>query len=375
MPLHLLSALFSVLLLTACGGGGGSGGNSGSPADGGGGNGGGDGGGSGANPSQGVFLDSAVSGLNYQTRDSDGATLTGVTGPNGEYPVYPGRNIYFAVGKLPLGLITARSQTTPFSFMDADSSEALPVNIARFLQTLDSDGNPDNGIAIEASARSAFTNTTKTFPDDYFDQRNFSTVAEGDIRFVLNNQEIVLVDAETARSHLNQTLATIDEQISLPGTRWRTDYMPINLSYFDEAEGWVTRQTCTDQDYGLYRIDEYGASRVTSTYWESFSWLPRCERTGQEVVEQSRDYDENTLCGHKLASDSNANLTLCTFADLNSVETYESGNVTVTVYSAYAPDSGVVYRTVYKEYYEQNQDTTIQFREKWQLVSTQLFED
>lgn len=361
--------LTGILLLPACGGGGGgggSGGNNNAPGQ--------DSGvgGDGDTPGVGYFLDSAVAGLSYQTRNDAGAVISGETGPNGEYPLYDDRAIYFAIGKLVLGTIPARSRTTPFSFMSAGSGETVPVNIARYLQTLDDDGNPDNGIAITAATRTAFTETNKTFSDDYFSRSDFSALAEDDIQYLLDNPDIALVDSETARAHLQGTLETIDEQISLPGTRWRTEYSPLFRSWYDEEqERWRTQQTCTGGEFDLYRIDTYDAARVASTYWNSFDWVPTCERTGEEVTEDPRDYDINTLCGQKLADEPNANLTVCSFADLNSVVSYERDGVSFTVYSAYAPDSGVVYRTTYKEY----DVDAIRFREKWQSITTQLLEE
>ena len=360
-----LVVLSATLLLAACGGGGGSSGGGATGPDSG-------VGGDGETPGVGYFLDSAVAGLSYQTLNAAGATITGETGPNGEYPVYEGRDISFAIGKLQLGTVPARDRTTPYSFMAAGGGEAVPVNMARYLQTLDEDANPDNGITISAAVRTAYTETGKTFSGDYFSRSNFSTIAQDDIRFLLNNPDVALVDSATARAHLQQTLETIDAPVNLPGTRWRTDYYPQYLTYYNEVSGgWESRQTCSNGDFDLYRIDTYDASRVTSTHWQGFSWIPNCERTGQEVAEEPRDYDIDTLCGYKLAEDPNANLATCSFADLNSQVSYERDGVSITVYSAHAANSGVVYRTTYKEYYVD----AIRYREKWQSVTTQLLEE
>lgn len=372
----IIGFVFSCLHLVACGGGG-SGGSSDRSLEG-------SGDSSGDSSSnqdddnaqpadQGYFIDAPVVGLSYETRDRDGTIVKGETGPNGEYPRYANRAIYFSLGKLALGTVSEAPITTPYSFVTASGSEKLPLNMARFLQTLDADGNPENGIEISQTAKDAFTDTSKSFAEDYFSQGSFTAQAEDDLQFLLNDPAISLVSEQAAQSHLSSALGQINETVSLPGTRWRTDLSPVTLQTKDSETGnWVARQTCTDQDYGLYRIDDYDTSWVITTHWDEFEWIPRCKKLGSEQIQPARDYDKQTLCGYRLAEDANANITSCSFADLNGVVIYtDDANRNITIYSAYTPGTGVVYRTIYKEYDEDD----ITYREKWQSITTQLLED
>ena len=90
----------------------------------------------------GVFLDSEVEGLTYQS----GGNPPGVTDQNGTFVYTPGQPISFSVGGVQLGsLDDGDAVCTPNDFM-------VPENIARFLQSLDADNDPSNGIDLTAAS-------------------------------------------------------------------------------------------------------------------------------------------------------------------------------------------------------------------------------
>ncbi|MCO5785601.1 hypothetical protein DHB74_04445 [Pseudomonas sp. G11-1] len=94
--------------------------------------------------SEGVFIDSAVSGLRFSTE-----TQQGRTSAEGAFVYRPGENIDFAVGGIQLGSAAGQSVITPINLLpDADPADAAVVNMARLLQSLDADGNLVNGIQI-----------------------------------------------------------------------------------------------------------------------------------------------------------------------------------------------------------------------------------
>lgn len=113
----------ALLFLYACGGGGGT------PTD------------------VGVFVDAPVEGLTYES-----AGITGTTDSAGKFTYAIGQNVSFSVSGVTLPAVKGASLLTPVDLVGAsspDSPEA--VFIARFLQSIDSDGNPDNGIRIDKS--------------------------------------------------------------------------------------------------------------------------------------------------------------------------------------------------------------------------------
>ena len=128
-----LFSLSCILILSSCGGGGTS---STTPA----------------NPVQtGVFVDSPVMGLRYET-----ASQSGLTNTSGEYQYLSGETVTFSLGGITLGSAIGGSQITPLDLIGATSVDDAKergltdhlTNLLLFLQSLDRDHNPDNGIDL-----------------------------------------------------------------------------------------------------------------------------------------------------------------------------------------------------------------------------------
>lgn len=122
-------------------------------------------GGSETAPSSGIFVDSHVSGINYQTEG-----FTGLTNASGNFNYYSGRTVTFSIGSLTLGSATGADTLTPLSIVAgaANSSDQRVNNILILLQTLDADGDLNNGIQITdgiwsiVSAQAASINFNQT---------------------------------------------------------------------------------------------------------------------------------------------------------------------------------------------------------------------
>ncbi|SEN68562.1 hypothetical protein SAMN05216404_10693 [Nitrosospira multiformis] len=133
MPLAL------ALSVAACGNGSG-------PATGGGNGGGGK---TGTGPTTGRLLDTAVSGVGYAA--SSGAAAN--TDENGIFKYSHGDTVEFKLGGLALGKVKGAGIITPME-LAGESTNKLQ-NLLILLQSLDIDGNPDNGISIPPSAAAA----------------------------------------------------------------------------------------------------------------------------------------------------------------------------------------------------------------------------
>ncbi len=97
---------------------------------------------SGNTTSLGVFLDAEVEGLTYQSGENPPA----VTDANGRFTYTPGQPLSFSVGGVQLGTLDdGAAVCTPNDFI-------VPENIARFLQSLDADNDPSNGIDVTAAS-------------------------------------------------------------------------------------------------------------------------------------------------------------------------------------------------------------------------------
>ncbi len=123
----------------------------------------------------GVFLDSPVSGLTYSTMIKN-QTVVAQTNEDGMFFYARGQNITFSIGSLELGTAVGKSVITPLDLVPdaAGPSDQRVVNICVLLQTLDADGNLNNGIQItpaiadlvSAAGAINFDQTTKAFAAD-----------------------------------------------------------------------------------------------------------------------------------------------------------------------------------------------------------------
>ena len=150
------------------------------------------------NPSQenkksvitGVFVDSAVSGLDYNCSTG----TNGVTNTKGEFTCPIGDSVSFSIGGITLGSTLAAQTITPYSlFRDDDAA----LNLAQFLQTLDSDGDPNNGITPSSQHTAKLSGITLDFSDNNFDTTLATLLG------------ITIKSEDEAKEHLNATLVSL----------------------------------------------------------------------------------------------------------------------------------------------------------------------
>ncbi len=122
-------------------------------------------------PVTGVFVDSEVSGLGYECGSS---TTRKFTNAAGEFTCNAGDDVRFYIGEILLGSVLVTSDTevvTPAMLTGVDVGEMFSVGIgesmpspelyssagmASLLQSLDEDGDPDNGIQIPEEVHDLF---------------------------------------------------------------------------------------------------------------------------------------------------------------------------------------------------------------------------
>ncbi len=196
-----LPVLFAALVLSACGGGSSGGSSDGSgvtaPAD----NNPVDTGTNGAtdasaNLQTGRFVDSAVIGLQYTT-----ATQSGETGTDGSFSYQSGENITFSIGDINLPTVPASALMTPLTVFSTDNITDIRVmNLAQLLQTLDTDGNPVNGITLSDQANASATGISVDFASPNFANQVVNLVANS------GSVNTTLVNGIEALDHLQETL-------------------------------------------------------------------------------------------------------------------------------------------------------------------------
>lgn len=184
----------------------------------------------------GQFIDSPVEGLSYTCSSSQ----TGVTNSNGEYTCNVGDTVSFSLGNILLGEVEVADVITPFTLFS--SNEEAAINFAQLIQTLDSDGNPTNGIKINEEILA--TLNTVDFSSFSFDE---------DIQISLGNN-IVLVDATKAQEHLNESFASLN--LNLDGTpieeKTTANFIPVANAGVDKnvaIASTVTLDGSTSSDF------------------------------------------------------------------------------------------------------------------------------
>lgn len=158
----------------------------------------------------GVFEDSVVEGVSYST-----ATQSGITNSAGEFSYVEGEEVIFSIGAVQFPVVDAASLVSPVDMGSVSNSLIdTTTNIARLLQSLDTDGNPENGITIspEAAANTDlidFSVSTEQFANE-----------PALINLVANSASVnsTLISADDAIGHLNETLGiqlAVGEEIVL----------------------------------------------------------------------------------------------------------------------------------------------------------------
>ena len=108
----------------------------------------------------GVFLDSAVEGLDYVA----GTAARAATSATGAFTCATGETVSFAIGGINLGSAACAATVTPLQL--ASGKEASDVKVGNrllALQLLDDDGDPSNGIRIASDVRTALADKRLDF--------------------------------------------------------------------------------------------------------------------------------------------------------------------------------------------------------------------
>jgi para-nitrobenzyl esterase len=158
----------------------------------------------------GVFIDGPVAGITYKT-----PTVGGMTDATGTFKYKEGEEVTFSIGRVVLGSAAGKPVLTPLDIVAGakDTSDQRVVNISVLLQTLDQDGNPENGITISSKAAS--------FVDQYGNEINFNQPVRAfsfdpGFRNVMNELNDINAFGETPRAVMSPTVAKkhLDNAIS-----------------------------------------------------------------------------------------------------------------------------------------------------------------
>lgn len=163
---------------------------------------------------KGQFKDSLVEGIKFDT-----PTQSGLTDSAGSFTYRKGEIVTLSLGGVVLGSAPGAELITPINLVPGaqDENNETALNIARLLQSLDLDGNPDNGITIPAVVRTEMANISLDFSSPGFG----NSPAVSDLFRRLNDANVFpqkrsLVSKEVAKAHLRQSLGTQPADVQTP---------------------------------------------------------------------------------------------------------------------------------------------------------------
>lgn len=183
------------------------------------------------------YIDSAVSGVNYTCGSQEG-----ITGADGSFTFEYGSGCTFYLGDMELRGVDSNL------LFDGNNVYETDVNIARILQSLDSDGDASNGITIDAEIIEAIAEAgITTLPD---------TVEElAALEEVLIANELTLVSIDDAQDHLDETVI----QLLLAGNTFYAVGQDVN----DATDIWGGAATFNADLTEITFIETYGGNGET----------------------------------------------------------------------------------------------------------------
>ncbi len=161
----------------------------------------------------GIFTDSPVKGISYTCKASN---TQGTTDVDGRYTCATGdTEVTFSIGTVNLGTTPIAEVITPRSFFLGANRDAEILNLAQLLQTMDIDGNPENGIELDSIDIENWQSANIGFDHAQFDSEMATKLGK------------TMVTELVAQTHLNGTFTEhgldVISAIKTPNTSTTTD--------------------------------------------------------------------------------------------------------------------------------------------------------
>ncbi len=178
----------------------------------------------------GILIDSPVIGVSYNCNDT-----SSVTSSQGEFTCPKDSKVTFSVGNILLGEIDLSTideikYITPSQLYDLpqnDISDNRVLNFIRFLQSLDSDSNPYNGITVDP----AINDKLKEY------NLNLSQLSEDSLKNILSTLNKTLITANQALLHYTYTLENIlNIELKEEPLYYQQWYLENNRTFYTQNE-------------------------------------------------------------------------------------------------------------------------------------------
>ncbi len=270
---------------------------------------------------KGRFVDSAVSGLWYETESQ-----SGFTDANGFFNFLAGESVSFYLGETLLGTVEAKDLVTPLDMLSDEDHPDKLQNILRILQTLDADADSSNGIEITQAADAYLSQFELPLNNPSVLFQASSIVSELVTAFTNGSG---LIDAVESFSHFRETL--LSERRDTQG-EVILDLLNTNWS----AE--ITSTACDEDDVATlnYNFNVVGPTTI-GHHRLAQDEDGSCAPAGYGILFNTYETDELFACANECTTD-DLNRVIVDADDLGDVVTtitHEDGSSTITINVSY----------------------------------------
>ncbi|MEM0515752.1 hypothetical protein WCN91_10075 [Pseudoalteromonas sp. YIC-827] len=202
-------------------------------------------------------IDSPISKIHYSTSKG----TSGLTDAHGKFLYMAGDTITFSISGIEFPPIPAKEKITPLDFggEGADLTNTTFLNSIRILQTLDNDGDPENGIMIteEVTVSLSLSGITLDVSSDNF-EKEANTLLPGALVDTYI-EDVTLVSSEEALRHF---IDSLQNQV-LGSWIHKEENGGINLLTFLQGNRYLITHSASDNldqiagsaEYGMYSWD------------------------------------------------------------------------------------------------------------------------
>jgi hypothetical protein len=278
-----------------------------------------------AQPIQGQFVDSAVSGLWYETE-----TQSGYTDENGFFFYLEGETVSFYMGQTLLGSVDAKSLVTPLDMLAEDDHPDKLQNMLRILQSLDADADTSNGIELNE--------TTNSYLDQFELSLNSPAVIFEASKVVNELMGAVtngsnLIDAVDSFVHFRETLLSMrrDTQgevvLDLLNTTWDAE---ISSTLCDGAE-----TASVVYNFNVLGVTTMGHHRLALS--EDEFGAVTCKAAGSGLLFNTYETDELFACANECTADdlNRVSISEDDLGEIVTTITYNADEATITLTESY----------------------------------------
>ncbi|MEZ9370383.1 hypothetical protein AB4140_16380 [Shewanella sp. 10N.286.51.B2] len=191
----------------------------------------------------GIFSDSPVAGIGYETTDH-----SGVTDAQGQFSYNEGEAVEFYIGATRFPSVMGQAEVTPMDLYQTDSANHTGViNTLRLLQSLDTDNDPENGIQLAEDIHVTLAgHEIDPTADNFDEQAEQALVTSG-------GTAEELVDADDALAHFGQSRAY--QLTDLTG-QWHTVFftIPVAGTYSQDAFSYAVEEWSVDAEANVTMV-------------------------------------------------------------------------------------------------------------------------